>query len=110
MRPLITASVLSIMVVAGSHLAAGQELGEASAGYDYASKICSGCHAIQKGANASPNGKAPAFEAIANTRGMTEMALRVWFQTPHPTMPNLMMTARQKDDVIAHILSLKERR
>ena len=109
MRPLITV-ILSFMVVAGSQLAAGQELGEASAGYDYATKICAGCHAIQKGANASPNEKAPPFEAVANTRGMTEMALRVWFQTPHPTMPNLMMTARQKDDVIAYISSLKERR
>ena len=110
MRPLITASALSVMVVAATHLAAGQELGEASAGYDYASQICSGCHAVQRGGLASPNEKAPPFEAIANTRAMTEMALRVWFQTPHPTMPNLMMTARQKDDVIAYILSLKERR
>ena len=110
MRPLIASSVLVVMVVAGAHLAAGQELSEASAGYDYASQICSGCHAVQRGANASPNEKAPPFEAIANTRGMTEMALRVWFQTPHPTMPNLMMTPRQKDDVIAYILSLRERR
>ena len=110
MRRLITSSVLVVMVVAGADLVASQELGEASAGYDYASQICSGCHAVQRGVLASPNQKAPPFEAIANTRGMTEMALRVWFQTPHPTMPNLMMTARQKDDVIAYILSLKERR
>ena len=110
MRPVITSSVLVVMVVAGAPLAVGQELGEAGAGYDYASKICSGCHAVQKGASASPNQKAPAFEAIANTRGMPEMALRVWFQTPHPTMPNLMINARQKDDVIAYILSLKEQR
>ena len=110
MRPLITASVWCVMVVAGANLAAGQEFGEASAGYDYASQICSGCHAVQRGIVASPNEKAPPFEAVANTPGMTETALRVWFQTPHPTMPNLRMTARQKDDVIAYILSLKEQR
>ncbi len=110
MRPLIASSVLVVMVVAGAQLAAGQDLGEASAGYDYASQICAGCHAVQRGGLASPNEKAPPFEAIANTRAMTETALRVWFQTPHPTMPNLMMTPRQKDDVIAYILSLKERR
>jgi mono/diheme cytochrome c family protein len=109
MRPLIIISLLSVMVSAGAHMAAGQQLGEESAGYDYATKVCSGCHAVQKGASASPNGKAPAFETIANARGMTEMALRVWFQTPHPTMPNLMISARQKDDVIAYILSLKDR-
>ena len=100
MKRLITTSVSVVMVFAGAHFAAGQELGEASAG----------CHAVQRGGLASPNEKAPPFEAIANTRGMTEMALRVWFQTPHPTMPNLMMTARQKDDVISYILSLKEPR
>ena len=80
------------------------------AGFDYASRVCAGCHAIQSGARASPNEKAPPFEEIANTRGMTEMALRVWFQTPHPTMPNLMMSPRQKDDVIAYLLRLKEQR
>lgn len=110
MRPLIIASLVGVWVIAGVHFAAGQELGEASAGYDYASQICAGCHAVQRGGLVSPNEKAPPFEAIANTRGMTEMALRVWFQTPHPTMPNLMMTARQKDDVISYILSLKEQR
>ena len=80
------------------------------AGFDYASRVCAGCHAIQSGARASPNEKAPPFEEIANTRDMTEMALRVWFQTPHPTMPNLMMSPRQKDDVIAYLLRLKEQR
>lgn len=102
--------VVGTVMVAGTHLVAGQEIGGASAGYDYASQICSECHAVQRGIVASPNEKAPSFEALANTRGMTEMALRVWFQTPHTTMPNLRMTARQKDDVIAYILSLKERR
>jgi len=110
MRSLVIASAVGLMVFAAGHFAAAQELGEAGAGYDYASRICSGCHAVQRGANASPNEKAPPFEAIANTRGMSEMALRVWFQTPHPTMPNLGMSARQKDDVIAYILTLKERR
>lgn len=109
MRPLLRPFLLSLIVVGCAQMATGQELGTASAGFDYASQICSGCHAVQKGGNASPNEKAPPFAAIANARGMTELALRVWFQTPHPTMPNLMMSPRQKDDVIAYILSLKER-
>lgn len=110
MRTLIRSSLIAWVGAACAHLAVGQELGAASAGYDYASKICAGCHAVQRGVGASLNEKAPPFEAIANTRGMTERALRVWFQSPHPTMPNLMMSPRQKDDVIAYILSLKEQR
>jgi hypothetical protein len=38
---------------------------------------------------------------------MTEMALRVWFQSSHPSMPNLMLTTKQSDDMIAYIMSLK---
>jgi hypothetical protein len=110
MRTLFRICLIAYLGITCAHLASGQEIGEASAGYDYASKICAGCHAVQRGGLASPNEKAPPFEAIANTRGMTEMALRVWFQTPHPTMPNLIISPRQKDDVIAYILSMKEPR
>jgi mono/diheme cytochrome c family protein len=110
MRPIARSCLFALSVLGCSQLAIGQELGDSSAGFDYASRICAGCHAVQSGARTSPNEKAPPFEEIANTRGMTEMALRVWFQTPHPTMPNLMMSPRQKDDVIAYILGLKEKR
>jgi hypothetical protein len=41
---------------------------------------------------------------------MSEMALRVWFQSPHPSMPNLRLTEKQSDDLIAYIMSLKEGR
>jgi mono/diheme cytochrome c family protein len=109
-RPIIRAFLCAVSVLGCSQLAIGQELGASSAGFDYASRTCAGCHAVQRGARTSPNEKAPPFEEIAGTRGMTEMALGVWFQTPHPTMPNLMMSARQKDDVIAYILSLKDQR
>jgi hypothetical protein len=40
---------------------------------------------------------------------MTGTALTVWFQTSHPTMPNLILTAAEKADVIAYILSLRQR-
>jgi hypothetical protein len=41
---------------------------------------------------------------------MSEMALRVWFQSPHPSMPNLVLTERLADDLIAYIMSLKQDR
>jgi hypothetical protein len=36
------------------------------------------------------------------------MALNVFFQTPHRAMPNLILEADQKNDVIAYIMSLKK--
>jgi hypothetical protein len=38
---------------------------------------------------------------------MTARALAVWLQTSHPSMPNIMIPAEQKDDVIAYIMSLR---
>ena len=37
---------------------------------------------------------------------MTATALRTWLQTSHPTMPNIVLKADDRDNVIAYILSL----
>lgn len=101
-------AALSLVTVAPFGLA--QELGDARAGLAYADGVCAECHAVKKGQRVSPLERAPAFELVANSRGMTEMALRVWFQSPHPSMPNLMLTKKLSDDLIAYIMSLKEGR
>ena len=50
----------------------------------------------------------PNFQDIANTKGMTATALRVFLTTSHPNMPNLILTPDQITDVTAYILSLRE--
>ena len=42
-------------------------------------------------------------------RGMTATALNVWLQTSHPTMPNIVLTETNRDNVIAYITSLKRK-
>jgi hypothetical protein len=37
------------------------------------------------------------------------MSLQVWLQTSHPTMPNIIIEPKDMSDVIAYILSLKDR-
>ena len=102
------AAVAAALLAAGNP-AAAQEVGDAKAGFSYADQVCAECHAVKKGESQSPHGRAPAFELVANTRGMTAMALRVWFQSPHPSMPNLQLTEKQTDDLVAYILSLRKR-
>ena len=46
----------------------------------------------------------------ANTPGMTITALTVWSRTSHPAMPNFVIDPKDMDDLIAYILSLKERK
>ena len=37
----------------------------------------------------------------------TELALKVFLQSSHPTMPNVVLTAEQRGDLVNYILSLK---
>ena len=108
MTPLLRCSFLALSLAMATGSATAQALGDAHEGFVYADGVCSECHAVKKGERVSPHERAPAFEVVANTRGMTEMALRVWFQSPHPSMPNLMLTEKNADDLVAYIMSLKQ--
>jgi cytochrome c len=52
---------------------------------------------------------APAFRDMANAPGMTATALRVFLTSSHPKMPNLVLNPQQTADVMAYILSLRDR-
>jgi len=100
--------VWSIVVIGGlGNSSIAQEMGDARNGAELAQGICAECHAITSTPARSPNAKAPSFASVVRTPGMTEMALRVWLQSPHPTMPNLLLSDQQKDDVIAYLMTLK---
>jgi mono/diheme cytochrome c family protein len=100
--------LLVALSIALAHSAQAQETGDSKSGLDYAEAVCAECHAVKKGQRTSPHERAPAFELVANARGMTDMALRVWFQSPHPSMPNLVLREKTADDLVAYIMSLKQ--
>ncbi len=84
-----------------------EEPGDKLAGLGYARTNCTECHAVVAGSPWSPNVKAPTFEAVARTPGMTGRALAAWLQTSHPSMPNIILGKEDRDNVIAYILSLR---
>jgi mono/diheme cytochrome c family protein len=91
-------------------IAEAADSGNARMGLAYAQANCASCHNVLKNAASSPNRKATPFQAIANTPGMSVTALTVWSRTSHPTMPNLVIEPTDMDDLIAYILSLRERK
>ena len=101
-------SSLIALSIALAQSAQAQESGDIKSGLSYAEAVCAECHAVKKGERISPHERAPAFELVASARGMTDMALRVWFQSPHPSMPNLVLKEKTADDLIAYIMSLKQ--
>ena len=84
-----------------------QEPGNERSGLALAKEACASCHAILQSEARSPRPQAPPFERIANTRGMSPLALTVVLQTAHKTMPNIMLDTKERHDVIAYIMSLR---
>ena len=101
-------NLVLFFVVDVSTSAIAQQAGDAGAGAAYAKQYCSKCHAIGE-TEISPEPKAPRFKDIANTPGMIAAVLDVWLRRPHVYMPNVVVEADQIDNVIAYILSLKNR-
>ncbi len=85
----------SMMLLGFAHAALAQE-GDLDAGAAYAKQVCAACHAVLPNEQISPLAQAPTFQKVANTPGMTELALSVWLQSSHPTMPNIIL---KQDDM-----------
>ncbi len=102
---LMTAIIMTVLLPTVE----AQELGDPASGLNFAKRVCAECHWVLPEESISPNLQATSFKEIANTPGMTAQALFVWFRTPHPTMPNLILEIENEEDVIAYILSLKDK-
>jgi mono/diheme cytochrome c family protein len=84
--------------------------GDPQAGRAFALEVCAACHVVSSRQLAPARfAIAPSFHAVANTPGMTAMALKSFLTTPHKTMPNLILHPDQAADVVAYILSLRDK-
>jgi mono/diheme cytochrome c family protein len=101
-----TVTVLAAVMLLVSGYAARAQDADIAAGQAYAEKICAACHAVLANENMSPLAEAPTFQSVADTPGMTEMALTVWMQSSHPTMPNIILKPDDLRNVVAYIRSL----
>jgi mono/diheme cytochrome c family protein len=103
-RRLAPAAILALMAVS-----AHAQDANVAAGHAFAREACSACHVVEP-EQQKPRLVVigPAFRDIANTRGMTATALRVFLTTSHPKMPNLILTPEEIAGVSAYILSLRD--
>jgi mono/diheme cytochrome c family protein len=104
------ASLVALFASAALLLSAGETFaraaGDPEKGELLARETCSSCHAVERSSRPSPNPRAPPFREIAQTPGMTALALRAALQTSHQSMPNLVLGKGSREDVIAYILDL----
>ena len=79
--------------------------GDASSGAEIASKWCSQCHLVDAD-QPSALADAPTFKFIAEKYQEEIDALAAFLADPHPPMPNLSLTRREIQDLLAYVGSL----
>jgi hypothetical protein len=73
-----------------------QELqGDPLAGGELAREVCAACHIVGDDQLVDPDVGAPTFFEVIVDPSVTELSLRAFLQTSHPTMPNLILTLRR---------------
>ncbi|MDA0785365.1 MAG: cytochrome c [Proteobacteria bacterium] len=101
----------SMFLILGLGSAQAQEMvGDPEAGAIFAQRVCATCHIVGGDWPANPRNPVPAFEEIASTPSVTPLGLRVFLNSPHRNMPNLILSEKEVDDVIAYIMGLRGRR
>ena len=105
---IVTVGALAVLLFVRLHNASGAPLPSESisAGHRLAEAWCKDCHAIEAmtvGVRSGP----PDFTAIADRPATTALSLKVFLQTSHPSMPNLILKPDETDSLVNYILSLK---
>jgi len=100
---------LAAMMLLALAPGASAQQADVEAGATYAEQVCADCHAVLANEQISPLAEAPTFQSVADTPGMTEMALTVWLQSSHPTMPNIVLNPDDLRNVVAYIRSLEKK-
>lgn len=111
-RLLLAAMLGLLLLLAASASRAQLALppGDPKRGKDFALQACSVCHLVAPEQLAPRRiARQPSFQAIANAEGMNAMKLQALLTTPHPIMPNLILTPEEASDVIAYIMTLRRR-
>jgi len=81
-----------------------------SIGRHLAKTVCGACHQTEAGsALPSPNPKAPSFAEISRMPSMTDLAIKVFLRSPHPSTPNIILSPEEIDSVTAYIRSLSRK-
>ncbi|MBO6783799.1 MAG: c-type cytochrome [Alphaproteobacteria bacterium] len=77
------------------------------AGRELAGDLCAGCHAIAEDQRGAVVDGAPAFPALARS-SLTAAQLQAALTTPHPVMPEMPLSRRDVDALLAYIRSFAD--
>jgi mono/diheme cytochrome c family protein len=78
-------------------------------GQELAVRWCANCHVVGRTADAASANGLPTFPAIAASPRTTPESLRAKMTAQHGRMPDLSLSRRQQDDLVAYILNLRQK-
>ena len=103
-------TLVLLLAVFGFTAQAAEPRGDAVAGKKVAESVCRECHDVTGNKEPrSPPGLAPPFLTLAQMPDQTEQKLRRYLTLPHGRMINLLVTGRDRNDVVSYILSLRQK-
>jgi len=101
------AIAVTMLAVANHRPARAADAEQVKRGGALAKTWCSACHVIGANSQRSAADIAPTFTDIANNKAISDARIRGVLNRPHGRMPTDALTARQIEDVVAYILSLR---
>ena len=109
----MTKSVVRVAIVVvstGFVASARAQSADPSLGRHLAETVCSACHQTDPSSTApGPNPKAPSFLDVSRTPSMSDLAIKVFLRSSHPTMPNIILSPEEIDSLTAYIRSLSNK-
>jgi mono/diheme cytochrome c family protein len=82
--------------------------GDPVSGRQLATKLCSSCHHVLP-MIVPDKADPPSFQSVADLPSTTGLSLYVFLHSNHRNMPNFILSSAQSNDLIAYILSLKQK-
>jgi mono/diheme cytochrome c family protein len=101
-------SVTLAILTAQSPVLAQPVDGDPASGRQIETKRCSSCHRVLPMILAD-KADPPSFQSIADSPSTTGISLNVFLHSNHRNMPDFIVESDEANDLIAYILSLKQK-
>lgn len=89
--------------------AAAQDRTDVTRGHELARAWCAECHGVEPGETTGAYETPPSFQSFARNPEITETSLKAFLQLTHPLMPQVKLKPDEIDEIVAYILSLKDK-
>ncbi len=100
----VTIPIAMVVSIAMCSFAAAQD---AVRGQALAERWCANCHVVNQAATTGRADGLPTFPSLAARKDVTVATLKGAMTATHSRMPDLQLGARDQEDLVAYIISLR---